>query len=56
MVYDECMGGGGLFMFCVIIMYDECMGGGGLLMFCVIWCMISAQVELGCLCSVLYGV
>ena len=38
------------------MVYDECTGGGGLFMFCVIRCMMSAWVEVGYLCSVLYGV
>ena len=35
-------------------MYDECMGGGGLFLFCVIWCMMSARVEVGYFCSMLF--
>ena len=38
------------------MVYDQCTGGGGLFMFCVIWCMMSARVEVGYLCSVLYVV
>ena len=44
-----------IYVLCYMV-YDECTGGGGLFMFYVICCMMSARVEVGYLCSVLYDV